>query len=142
MKKIVLTTLSLLCVFALLQTVGCTDPIPETTRVKELLKSGNWIMQSASVNSVDQTTVYTGLTITFTETSFSTTNGAPVWPATGTWTFTDETAKMFSRNDGLIVTIDEITATKLVLKLTWANTTIGSGRVNSVGGQNVFTFGH
>jgi hypothetical protein len=63
-----------------------------------------------------------------------------VWPASGTWVFADGNAKTITRSDNLAVTITEVTDTKLVLTLTWATTTLGGGRVESVKGINVFTF--
>ncbi len=40
-----------------------------------------------------------------------------------------------------VINATEISATKLVLALAWTKTTLGGGRVESVAGQHVFTFG-
>jgi hypothetical protein len=125
----------------LIQSCKGDDPIPATEQVKEVLKSGAWKMQTVTVDGTDQTTVYKNLTLTFSDTGFNTTNGGMAWPASGTWKFTDDTAKAIERSDGLTITIDEATTTKLVLRLTWSKTTIGLGRTASVKGVNVFTFG-
>jgi len=45
------------------------------------------------------------------------------------------------RGDGLSMTLTELTASKLVLTLSWSETTLGGGRINSVEGNNTFTFG-
>ena len=109
--------------------------------MKTILTSGAWKIQSVAVDGADQTNVYKGLSLSFTNTLVNATNGGAVWLASDTWKFADETGKSITRGDGIQVTVEEATATKLVLKLTWTKTTLGSGRINSVKGVNVFTFG-
>lgn len=117
-----------------------SDPSP-ADQMKTILISGTWNLQSASVDGVDKSSVYPGLTIKFTDTNFTTTNGRVVWPATSTWQFADATGKSITRGDGLAISIDEATTSKLILKFNWNQNTFGSGRASSVKGQNVFTFG-
>lgn len=143
-NTIIKSSVSVLIISSLLFIIACgSDPAGPTAKEEttKVLTSGAWKMQSVSVDGTDQTTVYTGLAITFTETGFTTTKGGLVWPATGTWSFKDDTAKSMVRNDGIEVTLVEATTSKLVLKLAWSKTTIGPGRVASVSGQNTFTFG-
>jgi hypothetical protein len=126
----------------MLQFAGCkkADPKPsETEVVKEKLTSSTWTLQNVTVDGVDQTAVYQGLTINFTETTYTTTKGGLVWPASGTWSFTDDTATTIKRDDGIEVGV-EVTDTSLKLTLTWAKATFGTGRVASVKGLHVFTF--
>jgi len=118
------------------------DPPPgetEAQRVTNLLTSGQWSVQSVLVNATDQTTVYKDLKVTFGATNYTSTGGYPVWPALGTWKFKDETAKVIDRNDGVSITVTEITSNKLILGLTWNKTTVNGGRTGSVAGQHVFT---
>jgi hypothetical protein len=133
---------SALVMVSLLFIAGCKkdDPQPETARVQELLKANSWAIQTVTVNEVDQTSLFAGLTLSFTNTNYATTNGGVVWPASGTWEFTDETAKTIERNDGLQITINEITSTSLKLALNWTTTTLGSGRTSSVAGDHEFIF--
>lgn len=138
---------ALVTAFFLITGCGGSDPSPTAAslakeEITRTLTSGAWKMQTVAVDGVDQTTVYKNLVIVFSNAGFTATNGGFVWPASGTWKFTDDTAKTIERNDGLTITIDEATATKLVVKLTWTKTTIGPGRTASVSGLNVFTFGH
>jgi hypothetical protein len=118
------------------------DPaIAETDRVAGLLKASTWKMQSVMVDGTDRTTIYTGLILNFTANGYTTTNGGAVWPASGTWLFADVTAKLITRSDGLALTVEEITTTKLSLKLTWSKSTLGGGRTSSLAGVHVFVFG-
>jgi hypothetical protein len=135
-SKLVLVAMT----FAVIISVqGCKDEVPETDRVKGILKASTWTMQTVVVDAVDQSTVYKGLTLNFTDTGYSSTNGGVVWPASGTWFFADASAKTITRNDNLAITITEVTDAKLILSLTWAKTTLSGGRVESVKGINVFT---
>lgn len=116
------------------------DPKPETARVEELLKSNTWKIQSVTVDGTDQTALFNNMTLTFTATAYTTTNGGLVWPASGTWAFADASAKSITRSDGLEIAINEASATSLKLSLTWAKGTFGPGRVSSIAGNHVFSF--
>lgn len=117
------------------------EPKPnKTDQVKSMLTGGKWTMQSVTVDGVDKTDVYAGLTVTFTSSGYTSTNGAPVWPASGTWFFQDDTGVLIGRGDGTSIVIENITQTNLKLDLSWPTNTLGSGRVSSVAGNHVFTF--
>lgn len=133
-----------LLAISLLSIQSCSkksDPQPETDRVKELLKANTWKIQTVTVDNVDKTSVYAGLTLSFTDATYTTTNGGPVWPASGTWQFADDTGKLITRSDDLSISVEEVTTTKLSLKLTWAKTTLGGGRTASIAGSHLFVFG-
>jgi hypothetical protein len=132
-----------LVIISVLFMQGCKNDDPtvvETDRVAELLKANLWKMQSVMVDGTDQTTIYTGLTLRFTSTNYTTSNGGVLWPASGTWVFADATGKLLTRNDGLALTVEEITTTKLSLKLNSISTTLGGGRASSVSGNHTFVF--
>ncbi|MBI1767753.1 MAG: hypothetical protein HYR67_05235 [Bacteroidetes bacterium] len=133
--KFLITTLAVIC---LVQFSGCKPDSPSPQGPTKALM-GSWVLQSALVDNVDQTSTYQGLTLTFTATTYTSTNGKAVWPASGTWTFVSPNGKTIKRDDGLLIDIVEISSTKLKLSFIWANTTLGGGRESSVGGQNVFT---
>jgi len=118
---------------------GSDDPTPKEITTQQLI-APTWKLTSVLVDGVDKTSLFTNMTLKFTTTNYTATNGGVVWPASGTWTFTDDTAKKIKRNDNLEVTITELTETSLKLSLTWATGTIGSGRVSSVAGNHVFNF--
>ena len=134
--------LAMFCGLLFIQSCGSkgNDPLP-VDQTKSVLTSGIWKLLSVSVDGVDKTSLYTGLTLSFTVSNFNSTNGRVIWPNSGTWQFTDGTGKNITRGDGLQIAIDEASTSKLVLKLTWNQTTLGPGRVNSLMGVNVFSFG-
>lgn len=123
---------------------GGGDPAPAETEVQKatkLLTAGLWSMQTVQVDGTDRTTTYKDLKVTFTATGFSSTNGGAVWPATGTWKFKDDAGKTIERGDGLLVSVVELSSSKMVLSLTWSKTTLGGGRHASISGSHTFTFG-
>jgi hypothetical protein len=135
---------SLLIIVSLITFSNCgdskKDPEPtEAEKTTKLLTAATWKLQSLTIDGVSDSNFFKGLTISFTETGFSTTNGDPIWPATGTWSYTDgtTTARKIKRNDNVEVAIDEITATGLTLSIQWDKTTTG-GRTNSIAGKHIF----
>ncbi len=117
------------------------DPAPATPSaqdgVKTKLLASNWALQSVTVDGVDQTTLYKGLTLKFSASTYTSTNGMAVWPASGSWTFGSTDGTSITRDDGLPVTLD-VTETTLKLTLTWSKTTLGGGRLESIKGLHVF----
>ncbi|MCE2995057.1 MAG: hypothetical protein ACK5RG_11195 [Cyclobacteriaceae bacterium] len=135
--------ITLAIIMMLMAMVGCggDSAAPSATEIAtNQLKANTWRISSVMVDGVDKTSMYTNMTLSFTSNSFSTTNGRVVWPASGTWTFTDNTAKKIKRNDNLEVTITEVSATALKLSLTWTTGTLGTGRNTSIAGNHVFSF--
>jgi hypothetical protein len=121
---------------------GCSGDkkITRQEEVTAALTSGTWKVNMVTVDGVDKTSTYKDLTLTFTGNSFSSTNGGVIWPASGTYTFTDANASALKRNDNLEVQIQEAATSSLKLGLNWTKTTLGSGRVESFSGQHVFSF--
>jgi hypothetical protein len=143
MKKYSLTLAGFftIAIFILTSCGNSDDPKPSAEQnVKALLTASPWKMNSVIVDNSDQTALYQDLVLNFGNTVFNSVNGGAVWPQDGSWNFTDTNATAILRNDGVVVTIMEIDATTLKLKLPWAKTTIGSGRNTSVSGEHVFTF--
>lgn len=124
---------------------GCkgsdTPALSKKDEVTATLTKSAWVIKTVTVDGVDKTSIYPNIGLTFTSSAFTTTNGGPIWPTSGTWSFTTADATAIQRNDGLVVTIQEATATSLKLALSWTKTTLGGGRVESVSGQHVFNFG-
>lgn len=139
-KAVINNGLSVLLLMGVLKITSCgDDPISESERVASLLTAHTWKVFSVMVDNVSQSNLYTNFAITFTATGFTTTNGEPVWPASGTWTFKNENTKIITRGDGIEMKLSEINEATLKLELTWNKTTIGSGRISSIAGVHVFS---
>jgi hypothetical protein len=137
-SKIKLIVLSLTMIgMTLFASCGGDDDPSEEVRVHQLLTSGSWKLESVTVDGVNKN-LYGGLSLTFTSTGFTSSGGEPVWPSGGIWTFVVGSAKSIARDDGVVVTIDEVTEATLILSLTWTENTLGSGRIQSVEGEHVF----
>jgi hypothetical protein len=121
---------------------GDPEPEPETEseRVSKLLTSGTWKLNSLTVDGVAKSS-YAGMTIKFTNNTFTSAKGEPVWPTSGSWSFSDATAKTINRSDQTPINIDAIDASTLTVSLTWTKTTLGPGRTQSVAGKHVFVMG-
>lgn len=134
-------SLAVILSLLVLSSCGGGGSTPSATEVTtNQLKANTWRISTVTVDGVDQTTLFTGMTLSFTATDYTTTNGKAVWPASGTWSFIDNTAKKIKRSDNLEVTIAEVSSTTLKLSLNWATGTLGTGRVESVAGNHVFSF--
>ncbi len=137
---LVLVSITLLAVITQLTSCGSKDPAPSAQdQVRSNMTSGVWKVQSVTVDGVDKTSVYPGLTLQFTATTYTSANGKPVWATSGTWEFTSTDGTTIKRDDNIEVTV-LATTTSLKLTLNWPTGTLGGGRVGSVKGINVFTF--
>jgi hypothetical protein len=146
MKNTMRIFIHVLAVSLLVGFASC-DPVPPTPEPTEaekrttiLTTGGTWNLQSVTVNNVDQTEVYEGLTLSFSSSGYTATNGGTIWPTSGSWDFTNDAGTTISRSDDLEISVTEITQSKLVLGLSWSTTTLGPGRTNSLAGAHVFTF--
>ena len=109
---------------------------------KNLLRSAEWKIVNVKVDGVDRTNSFTGLTLRFEAATYHTTNGNLVWGESGTWSFVKDDATTFRRDDNVEVKIIYARRDELQLMLQWSTTTYGSGRVNSIEGEHIFTFTH
>jgi hypothetical protein len=113
------------------------DPVSEETLTN--LISAPWRINKVTVDGVDQSTSFTGFTLAFTNNhSYTTTHGGLLWPATGEWSFKDETNKVLRRSDDVEIELIEITPTTLKMKMLWSVSGLGYGRTNSIQGQYLF----
>ena len=101
--------------------------------------TGTWIMQNVSVDGIDRTSFFTGMTLSFTSSSYSASNAAPVFPSSGNWTIEPDGASI-TRSDGVLLIIQQLSDTSLKIGLVWTETTYGPGRSSSIAGSHVFTF--
>lgn len=142
--KKLLATFSLIFIVALVVNIsGCknSDPTAKTTNTA-LLAAQQWTLQSLKINGVNETDLYKDLTLKFESSIYQATNGEPIWSSSGTWSFTDDTAKSFVIEDDVLVTVEQLDQTSLKISLTWNSTTFEEGRAKSVEGEHEFTFTH
>jgi hypothetical protein len=135
-----------LCILILLNFIRCdeekpTPATPETEqqRVRKFLTTGTWKFESLAIDGQRENDLYPNLTIKFTDTGFTSTNGSPVWPASGTWQFSNEQATKINRGDNIELTITSVTANIFQFKLTWGLTIFDDGRNEALAGLHVFT---
>lgn len=137
MKKIISYLLGAMIVI----TASCDGDKNEAgPDVQALLTNGTWKMNTLVIDGVTNNDLFKNLTVSFTTSGFTATNGEPVWPASGTWTFVSAEQKAVKRNDGVEVTVDAVSETTLTLKLNWSKSTLGGGREASIQGNHTFTF--
>ena len=127
----------------LIFTSSCNESTPQTAAdsVRAKLMAVTWKVQTVMADGVDQSSFISGMTINFGSSNYTSTNGGAIWPVNESWKFADAKGTAFERSDGIIVTIQSISDTSLVMSLTWTKTTLGQGRVQSIPGRYVFTFG-
>jgi hypothetical protein len=142
MKKMKVNTALLLLMVSglLIQACKNDDPQTEADKIRSLLISGEWNLETAIVDEVDKTSLYQGLILSFTQTAFTSVNGGVVWPSNGSWEFKDASGETIIRSDGLEIVIATIDESTLQITFTLANGSLGEGRQSSVAGNHVFTF--
>lgn len=141
MKSITKIFLFPVFVVGLLFTSGCGGDEPSASEVMlKKLMANPWHLSNALVDGTDKTSVYSGLSLTFTKTNITATEITPSWPNNITWEFTDGKAKAIIRNDDLEIQLVEVSKDVLKISYTWSSTTFEPGRVKSVNGNHVLTF--
>jgi hypothetical protein len=142
MKKIVNQIVIVLAVGSLFFASGCKkgggEPSPSDITSQQLI-SATWKVSTVTVDGTNQTALFDTMTLKFTATSYTTTNGGVVWPAGGTWAFVNENATTIKRDDGVEVALSDVSESGFKMTLVWNKRTLGSGRVSSVAGTHVFT---
>lgn len=134
----ILATMLLIMVSLAQTACDGNEPDPAADALKQL--TGSWQVSQVKVDGMDRTDLFDDFSLVIAQKQFSATNGEPVWPASGTWTFADDQGTTFTRDDGVVVTIESVSNTSLVLSLMWTKTTLGAGREKSVSGAHVFEF--
>jgi hypothetical protein len=113
-----------------------TEISPQDT-VKSTLVNTTWKIKTVSMDDVDYTSDYVGMTLVFTDKEFRATNGGKVWPQKGTWNFVDPDGQKIIRDDGAEIMIS-VTPTLLELSLLWSKESFGPGRTSSTKGKIKF----
>jgi hypothetical protein len=146
-KSALYTLLSIMALSATASLTSCKkDDDPSATEKNlDLLTAHSWNLTRVTVNGVDKTALFEGLTLTWNETNtFNTTHGGVIWPASGTWSFADGSGQALfvsiTSLEDAEVTLETLNEETLVISLHWDETTIGQGRAKSVEGDHIFEF--
>ena len=119
---------------------ACNKNSPTASEETLSKLTGTWHVSTVTVDGVDATDLFQNMTVTFSKTDVTASNGGVVWPALETWTFFEGNEKVIQRADNVNMTIETLSNTKLTLSLLWSKTTYGPGRSNSISGKHVFEF--
>jgi len=120
---------------------GCKkdSPLTKHEKVNTMLTStAAWQGPVVTVDGVDYSDLYKDFSIKFDKTTYTTTSGAPVWKASGTWVFLNEEATLMKMDDNREVEINSISNDFLELSFQWEENTFEPGRVSSVKGKQRF----
>lgn len=135
--------ISILLIVALAFAVSCRhkkndDPSPQDQQKTFLINGGiAWKLGTVTKNGLDVTDQFDGFRLTIGDFTYTTVNAlASAWPASGSWSFTNEAGTLVTRNDGVEIQVQVSTTS---LKLTFMVTGLGGGgRIDSVDGGYVF----
>lgn len=131
----------LIAVVFLLSLPGCgkKDELTAHEKITVLLTSSiAWQNPEVTVDNIDYSELYNDFSISFERGAYTTTSGAPIWRASGTWAFLNEEATLLKFDNVTEVEINSISDETLELTLFWDTDTFEPGRVKSVRGKNKF----
>jgi hypothetical protein len=124
---------------------GCNNDNETTTSEETQFLSkiaGTWKLTDARVDGLLITSAFDDLGLTLDGNNYEVTNAVPpIWPNGGTYTLQQvQGAQPYAlvRNDEVVITVAELTATTLVLKFQY--TSANSGRLQSLSGLYEFRF--
>lgn len=136
MKKVIIQLSIVLC-FALLSCDNEEAPTPAEQITKMLTSTEAWQEPSVTIDGVDYSDLYKNFQIKFDESTYTSSGGAPVWAAAGTWVFINEEATLMKLDGTRDVEIS-VTDEFLELSFQWEENTFEPGRVKSVKGKQKF----
>lgn len=141
MKAIrIIITIAILVSFEV-KFAGCSkeETLTPNQQTEQLLSRQLWELTSVTIDNISSD-LYSGLTISFNSTTYTSLNGGAIWPASGSWSFLGEKGDKILRDDGLEITIETINASQLVINFIWTKTTSTGGRFYSLKGLHRMTF--
>ena len=118
-------------------------PPTEIETKTALLKGAAWTTKGVKVDDV-VLDLYKDFNISFTEDGkYTSVKGGVIWPASGTWKFKNEEAKIIVREDNLEIGVDALTEKSMTISFTRTGDTVfeTGGRSTAVGGKHVLTLG-
>ena len=128
--------LSLMVLLGLLTAIACGGDDEDELTIKTTMQGRTWKLQKATVDGIDETDIYEGLTLKFTESAYESTNGHHIFHPIGTWNeATNQTVNFDGELQAEVVLQSK---EKITLKFDWDDITYGSGRVSSISGAHEF----
>jgi hypothetical protein len=123
---------------------GCSKDDETSTRNEQLrlLTASAWSINSITVDGVDQSSLFTNMTVSFAESEYETSGGSEVWPASGTWRFKQNNSNVIIIDNDIEMTIVNLDESTLKISFQWNHNTFGTGRAKSIAGFHEFTFTH
>jgi hypothetical protein len=99
-----------------------------------------WSVTEVQVDNIDYTTTFSTFTIQFTDTGFTTSNDTVIFGDSGSWSFTSDDAQEIKLDNGLVISVRDLTETSLTMEFVLDDTIYGDegGRDEAVGGTNIF----
>jgi hypothetical protein len=141
MKTIPYISILMLGSILFIQACGGEDePSAEAVFLQQL--AGTWQIARADLDGKDVTNSFPGMLVTINEDkSFTVANAVPpMWKASNTFTLTGTaTSFQINRGDGLTISVNQVTASRLILEFQYDADAMG-GRTGSVTGQFTFEF--
>jgi hypothetical protein len=138
------TVLYLVVVTMLITSCGGDEKEVDPIEVaKSQLMANPWKLNSVTVDGVDKTSLFTGLKVVFSNSSYTATPSNVIWRSSGNWELESATVAKLTptQQEPIIATIISLSETKVQLSLQWDETTIGSGgRGESIEGSYIFEF--
>lgn len=120
--------------------LSCTeDELSDEEVTKQKLTESPWGDPMVTVDGVDESATYSDFSIDFSDGTYTSDNGEPIWSSSGTWEFKDNTGTIMILDGDLEVTINSVDDESLELVLQWEQTTFElGGRTNSIFGRHLF----
>lgn len=134
--------ISIMIIVCLALISGCksesADPTPQDNQKTLLINNGlSWVPGSVTKDGLDVTDQFAGFNLTVGDFTYTTANAlVTAWPASGTWSFANESGTLINRSDGVQIDVQVSTTS---LKLTFSVSGLGNGgRTKGVDGEYIF----
>ena len=142
MKKLQYLTPILLVSIILISACGGGEDKETTEEVFMKQITGAWQLRNADFDGKDVSSSFPGMTLTINKNKTMSVQNAtpPMWKASSSFTLLGSGNDfILNRNDGLIITVSQVSETKLVLTFLYDADAMG-GRTSSVTGGFTFEF--
>ncbi|WP_420387525.1 hypothetical protein [Roseivirga sp.] len=124
---------TLMAMIAMLSLSCGPDDGPATPRATDVAfekLAGQWTLGqfgSIKVDGADVSANYPGFALSFTSTSYTTTNAGDLFRASGTWEWSDESGRVVDLDDGKVINIQQLTPSKFVFSFTKSDGPVRAG---------------